>query len=358
MRIALQNIIHPATIELLRFQSRAKSKRLFAGLQNPRRQILAVIAVILGLIWISQAIFAILFRAAANPEKLAHWIPLGLLIYCVWHLVKTVTRNSVEPFDWTPAEIELVGAAPLTRTQLISYRMASIFSSAVAKALCFSLVMIPDLKIWATGFFGMLLGLIFVDLCRVSLELIFCGMSKKWRALSRTCVLAAVLGIVIWALTKCISGNQAASEIASPAALVFFKRLIGEILGLTSTPIGAWTLSPFRPFADVILANQLSWFVIGRATVSILIAGAMVLLVYVLDHWLTSRTQAKERMAFAASKHKDQYSRHRRLDTPPMPNPIHIPIRMGAPTCKWQRRLTLHLRLRPVHGKIVPCIDE
>ena len=186
MNLVPQTICHRSTIELLRYRSKAKIAKLFSAFRDPRRQLLSLVAVILGFVWLSQAIASMLLRQSADPENLKVWIPLALLTYSLWHVVKIVSKKPEEPFEWTPAENEYLRTAPITRTQLISYRLTSIFSAAVLKALCFSLVMIPDLKIWLFGFVGMLLGLVFVDLIRVTFELFFHGLSKTGQMICRT----------------------------------------------------------------------------------------------------------------------------------------------------------------------------
>jgi len=199
-----QSVCHRATIDLLRFRSKAKIARLLSAFRDPRRQLLSVVAVVLGVVWLSQAIVAMLFRQSADRSDLQLWIPLGLFVYSLWHIIKIVSRKPVEPFEWTPAEDEFLRAAPITRTQLVSYRLASIFSAAVLKALCFSLVMIPDLEIWLFGFIGMLLGLVFVDLFRVAFELFFHGLSKSAQMVCRIGVIGGLIAIVGWTLLGCL----------------------------------------------------------------------------------------------------------------------------------------------------------
>lgn len=73
---------------------------------------------------------------------------------------------------------EMLSAAPFSREQLVLYRLTSIVKAAVIKALCFALVMIPDLRIWPLGFVGMLLALIFLDLLRMAVEVLTWGVTR------------------------------------------------------------------------------------------------------------------------------------------------------------------------------------
>ena len=239
---------HSALQQLLRFQTTAKINRLFASFRNPRKKVLSIVAVLLGLMWLSQTTLGILFREAADPAKIALWLPLGLFTYSAWHLIKISTRKVVEPFEWTPAEKEFVIAAPVTRTQQITYRLTSVATAALAKAICFSVIMSPDIRVWYAGFFGMLLGLAFVDLVRVLFELFFYGLGKTVRRFCQLCVLASVGGCFLYAISNCLLAQTANSDLSSPGALLFFKNFIAEVTSLAQTQIGQCLIAPFAVF--------------------------------------------------------------------------------------------------------------
>lgn len=308
MNLVPQSVCHPATFELLGYRSKAKLSRLMSAFRDPRRQLLSAVAVVLGFIWLSQAIASMLFRQSADRSDLMLWIPLGLVVYSLWHIIKIVSRKPVEPFEWTPAEDEYVRAAPITRTQLISYRLTSIFSASVIKAACFSLVMIPDLKIWLCGFVGMLLGLIFVDLLRIAFELFFHGLSNSGRMICRVAVIGSLVGVVGWTLLGCLYSPTAAADIASPGSLLFFKRFVGDIFGLTSTTIGATLLFPFRAFSELILTDRLGLRTLGFAALGISMVGCVVGSIYQIDGWMLRRRRVRERQQYHRASTKQTAS--------------------------------------------------
>jgi len=298
VHVSPQSICHPATIELLSYRFKAKISRLLSSFRNPRRQVLSIVAVVLGFVWLSQAIASMLFRETANREDLALWIPLGLLAYSLWHVIKIVSKKPTEPFEWTRAEDEYLRAAPVSRTQLISYRLTSIFSASVLKALCFSVVMIPDLEIWLLGFLGMLLGLVFVDLFRVSFELFFRGNSKAGQMIWRFAVIGGLIGVVAWTLIQCLYSPTAATDIASPGALLFFKRFVVDLFGLASTTTGSILLFPFRAFSELMLTRQIGLRTLGFAGVSVSLVGGLVCSIYHIDRWMLARRKCREKRKY------------------------------------------------------------
>lgn len=296
----VHNIYHPATLQLLRFRGKAKLNSLASSFKSPRRKLISIVAIVLGFIWLSQAIASVMLRESAARADLIQWIPLGLLSYTIWHLIKTVSRSPVEPFEWTPAEDEYVRAAPVTRTQLISYRLTSIFSASLVKAVCFSVVMIPDLEIWALGLLGMFLGLVLVDLLRVCFELVFHGLTKTSQKICRFIVLGSAVSVGISVVSQCLLSEHAKSEIASPGALLFFKRIVGELFALAQTQIGMLLAMPFKPFSELILTQQFSFGAIGWMGASLLMVGGFAFTIYQLDRWMLRRTAMKEKSAYQA----------------------------------------------------------
>lgn len=294
MSLVPQHLIHPATFELLAFRNRATLQRIATAFQTPRRKWLSIIAVLLGLVWLSQAIATIFLRQAADPESLRSWIPAALLTYTAWHLIKTLTRQPSNPFEWTEAEQEWVCAAPLSRPQLISYRMVSIFKTSALKAFCFSIIMIPDLQIWPAGFLGMLLGLICVDLLRVCFELIAYSLSPLQKIIAKYGMLCLLFGLVFSAWLKCIYAPDAALKIASPGGLLFFQSLLQELTGYAHTPIGELLVFPFRTFSEIIVAPSVSGQLFARIVAATLLTLSLSGTVYGLDRLANLARQRQE----------------------------------------------------------------
>lgn len=285
-----------------------------------------------------------MLRQSADRSDLLAWIPTALLVYSLWHVIKIVSKKPVEPFEWTPAEDEYLRAAPITRTQLISYRLASILSAAVLKALCFSLVMIPDLKIWLLGFVGMLLGLIFVDLFRVTFELFFHGLSRTGQMACRILVIGSIVGVVGWTLLKCLYSPTAEAEIASPGSLLFFKNFVFSLIALAGTDFGQALRLPFRPFTELILTERLSFNTLVAALTGFSLVGGLASVIYFVDDWMLRRRRVGEKKDYqrglskrlqAASKQNRKYRR------------VGVPLRLkGFGSILWRQLLgAYHYRM-------------
>src|SRR5688572_31903853 len=119
-------ILHPATIQLLRLQSRGRCRRMWAGFCRPRRLVLSAIACVLAVVWLGNTAMAIWLREAASPETLRGLLSLGLVLYTGWHFTKAAFFRPESPFDWPSSERDLLFAMPLRPRDLMAYQLASV----------------------------------------------------------------------------------------------------------------------------------------------------------------------------------------------------------------------------------------
>ena len=182
-------MLHPALRQLLRSQTAAKWRRLRRAFSSRRRGVLAILAASLAVVWCGNVIMSVLLREPTSPERFARLVPTGLFVYAMWHVLKTAFKRPDDAIEWTSAEREFVCAAPFERHELIFYRLASILNATLAKAACFTLLMLPDLRQPLGGLVGMLLALIFLDLLRLIVEITAHGLGtttyRRFRARRR-----------------------------------------------------------------------------------------------------------------------------------------------------------------------------
>ncbi len=344
---------HPAVIRLLAHQSTARLARTVRGFRGSRRAVLSCIALLLAAAWGGQVILALLLREPADPNVLAAWMTTGLLGYTLWHVLKTACRTPVEPFEWTPAEREWLVAGPLRRYDMIVYRFLSIATAAAAKAACFSLVMLPDVTVWAAGFAGMFLALLFVDLTRIGTEISAYGMSRATFTRCRWLVLALTAGCVFWALGRAWPLPASATESRLPPALGIGLHLSRTFLQLRTSWIGGFAETPFAVFPRVILTPSVSLALVADLLLAACMVVMMAGLLLDLDRRMLRRRAGAERKNF------------RRLQKASLPaaacefrqTPPRVPRRMcGMGSLAWRQAIGVyHYRMQVFASLIVPA---
>lgn len=266
--------LDPALAQLLQFQGVSKLKRLARGFSTPRRAALSALALLLAAIWLGNAALSIIYRDPYHKESLHYWLPLVPLIYATWQLLKASWQRPEEPLEWTPAERELLCGGPFDRHSLIVYRIAVILSATLLKATCATLLLLPDLVVSWAGFVGIFLGLAFVDLLRVCIDMTAGGVSARTYRWLRAAVLFAsaafLVGGLAFALARPAEGAPTTGIAASVAWLLHFLRGLGDLL---ETPVGALLLAPFQVYSRVIAADAVTpalfgWLALGTGMVA------------------------------------------------------------------------------------------
>lgn len=340
--IGMDSVLNPGLRQLIRFQTTAKCRRMLRGFSSPRRLCWSVVATVLAMLWLSNAAMSILFRRSADIERFQSWIPLGLLVYASWHVIKVVCHRPEEPIEWTSAERELLCGGPYRRSELILYRLASITNAALIKAVCFTLLMLPDLTLFGTGFVGTFLALLFLDLLRMALEITAHGMSPAVYVRVRWTVVAIVTGIVVSSFIIALSTPVTWQLGPASLSLGLIMHLFRSAASLVETPVGLLAKAPFEVFSQLITATEYSlatfgWFVLA----STMVLGGLLAIVS-LDRHYHLATQQRERTSYPETGGQDPHSTITPAETVRL---THISWLAGAGPIAW-RQLMGALRYR------------
>lgn len=246
--------IHPALWRLLRFQALGKLRKLRANFSSPRRQVLSLLAVLLAMVWLGNAVAGMLLRDAYDPAIFQRWMSRGLLLYFCWHLIHVAYSRPESALEWSPAEQILLCGGPFSRRELFTYRLLGIFSATLPKAAIVTFVFWPDLPMIWSGFLGVLLGLVFLEYLRVILQTLASGMSARQYLAFRVAVFAAVIAVVGSGFGHAVS----LMELDGKNHWLFLREWALAMGAINDSPTGQLLEAPFRLFAGVIIAGAVN----------------------------------------------------------------------------------------------------
>ncbi len=246
--------IHPALWQLLRFQAIGKVRKLKASFASPRRQLLSILAVVMAVVWLGNAVAGLLLRDAYEPVAFARWMSWGLLLYFYWHLIHVAYARPEAALEWSPAEQTLLCGGPFSRRELFTYHLMVIFSATLPKASLVAFVFWPDLPMVFAGFCGLLLGLVFLEYLRLILKTLACAMSPRQYLLFRSVIFIVLVAVVGTGLTHALS----VIKLNGHNHWEFLAEWGSVISAINQTWIGQLIEAPFHVFADVITAKQIS----------------------------------------------------------------------------------------------------
>lgn len=278
-------LIHPALPLLLRLQFIGRVGRACRGLLARRKWLVSAVGVTLAFLWLANAAASVIFREPYPQDVFRGMLSLAMVGYFLWHVLRIAAKRPEHPIDWTPAERHFLLAGPFSRRDLLCYRIAVVLAVTAVKALCVSLLFLPELRLWWAGLLGAFLGLFFVEVLRLLLEFTACGLSRSayMKARGVVVLLAGFAGLTVIART-----TTASESIEEPVALWGLLRSLGsELAGLRETSVGIALESPFTVFARITSARDVSlelagWIAAGLAL--LLAAGWLLFRIDALFH--------------------------------------------------------------------------
>ncbi len=258
----ITTVFHPATIQLLRLQSRGRRRRMWGRFCQPRRLVLSAVACVLAVVCLGNAAMTIWLREAASSTTLRTLLSLGLVLYAGWHFAKAAFFRPESPFDWMPAEREILVAMPLRARDLVAYQLASVTLTTILKAGLFTLLLLPDLRCVPLGLLGVLLAMMTLELLRMAIEIATWGMGRTAFLAYRTAVVACLVagGFAVGAVI--VREDAFGGRLNVGEGLL--QRLLDILVQLNDSAFGYAAL-PFRPFTDLILADQMTAAKLGLA---------------------------------------------------------------------------------------------
>ena len=281
---------HPATLELLRLQSRGRRRRLWQRLRQKRRLALSLVAATLAVVWLGNAAMTVWLRESASPDTLRSLLSWGFVLYATWHLAKAAFFRPEHPFEWSDAERETLSTVPLRPRDLVGYQLASVTVTTVVKAALFTLLLLPDLRSVPVAVVGVLLAMLYLELLRMAVDVVAWGLPRRVYLAYRTVVVAGLVagGLAIgWTIARS-DAFRGRIELGDGV----LDRFLTILTSLDSTTIGYAAL-PFRPLVDLIAADSITAanlsLAAGASALLVLLAVGVVAIYGVVARWVVER---------------------------------------------------------------------
>lgn len=265
-------VFHPAIVQLLRLQSRGRRRRMWGRFCQMRRLVLSAVACVLAVVWLGNAAMTIWLRETASPQTLRALLSLGCVLYAGWHFAKAAFFRPENPFEWTPAERELLVAMPLRSRDLVAYQLASVTVTTFLKAGLFTVLLLPDLRSVPMGLIGLLLAMMVLEMLRMAIDIATWGMGGSAFRAYRAAVVAGLVtaGFAVGAVI--VREGALGGPIHAGEGL---RQRLLETLVLLNHSVFCYAALPFQPFIDLILADRVTVANAGLAAAALGIVTAL-----------------------------------------------------------------------------------
>jgi ABC-2 type transport system permease protein len=249
---------------------RARYRRILRGLATVKGFLLmllglAFIALIIIGPWASRYLPS--YPRGPASEPLQRYGPAGLLAFASLFLFASTKHRGVY---FSPAEVDFLFQAPLSRRELIAYRLATnlvhtAFSSLFVGAMLFNYLR----SYWQTAA-GLFLTFAFLNLLQTAASLLAGTLEERVVARGRRFIALVLVFFALLIFSATTAAIRGGAE---------FRDALREIVG---SPAAGWALLPFKVFSETLSAPDLARF-LPWAAGAVLVDLALLALVLRLD---------------------------------------------------------------------------
>ena len=339
--------MNPGLTYLLRKRAVGKARQLRRRMRGPKGLLIGGFAALLVLGFVTPQIVARL-SAQATPlppgyaDMLRLWGPPGLFLFGL------AGALSARGLYFTPAEIDLLFAAPVSRRQLLLYSVLARLGLAALSAAWAAIVMSRQATHWYGALAGVFLGIAFLQLAGQAAGLVFANVSERLAKPLRRVVTIGFLTVIGAVLLVGGALVPRAAEVIEAARAV-----------ASSPPVRIVTALA-RPMIEVFVAADVTSFLawLGAA---VLVLGTIVLVMTRLDvAYLeaslatSARVQAKlRRLRTGGAGRASETAATRSIPPRRLPMPARL---AGVGPIAWRQLVAMSRDVRALVTSIVIAV--
>ncbi|MFT7669761.1 MAG: ABC-type multidrug transport system fused ATPase/permease subunit [Planctomycetota bacterium] len=246
---------------------RGSARRQLRKLKSPSGCLFGLVGAGLGIAWIASMLAwkNVSPAAATSPEIVRNWTQVAMGIFALLTIVSAVSVRGV----YLPKQdIERLFAAPVSRSDLVRYRMIVDLARSLFGALMLGLLTFQRMPNPVFGFLGAMTAIMTLGIVRQGLSLLLGGAESRLGNLLRRRSLTSlrvILGLLVWLLVMAvIFGGRITDPLLGNLSLEFS----GE--DLFKNPVLQALLLPMRPWAEMMAATTVTEFLAWGAACMVL----------------------------------------------------------------------------------------
>jgi Putative ABC exporter len=290
--------------------------------------LLAILGGTFFILWMLSVAVANSTRGGIEPSAVLRSGPSVLLIYCFMNVMLSSADRGIY---FTPAEINFLFPAPMTRRSLLAYKIVASLIVGLPSSLILSAISYGFSNSFLTAFTGMMLIVLFMQLFTMAINLIAVTLGAALYTRARRLLLGAailVAAVIVWE----VGGNPLNGKLLDWLQMADQSR-IWQTITLPLT----WFFETFRAkhiWPDLVL----------YASLSLMVNGVLLGIVFALD------AQYMEAAAFASARVYARLQRIRIGTGGPAPSSkfrfaLPLPPSLGGVGTLCWRQITTSVRM-------------
>src|SRR3954471_474367 len=147
-----------ALLKLIFLHFKAFLRGSVRGMGTVRGAVFLALGICVMALWLGSTFFGAFLQPRTDPGKTRELFPIWLLAACVLNLATSAGERAIA---FTPPGVDFLFPGPVTRRQLLAYKLLKSSVGAIVTATIFSFVFLRYVPSWRAGWLGIFLSLLF-----------------------------------------------------------------------------------------------------------------------------------------------------------------------------------------------------
>lgn len=296
--------VHHRLFELTGQRAKFRFRRLLRRLRSPRRMIATTLAIVFFAAYILNGIYILSAREPADPARLSLWLSGGMVIYAMYHWVRCVWTQKVADLEFTSAEKNWLGGAPVQRSSLAMYHVTNVMFASLMKAFLLAVVLMFDVNHIELLILGVFASLVLLETIRLIIQ----RWSSSLNASRMFAMRIAATAIVIAVGLQLIARVLAATPSGSPPWL-YIVGGFGALGQTASCDVIQWLSFPWVASSRLAVAESYSAMTFLYLVLALIVTPLAIFFLVSVDHWAGERRLKRDRQRFADGNYGRDASR-------------------------------------------------
>jgi hypothetical protein len=241
---------HQTLLQLAMDRGCFRIRRTVQRMLSPKRLIPTAIVIVYAMLYLFYGLAILMSRPPASPERIQLWLSGGMVLYAIYHAVKSAWSSDDRPLSQAPAETLWLGGAPIRRSSIVVHQITDLAMASLLKTVLLCTVLAVDVQSTLRLGLGVFAALLLLEITRLIIARFVSSLNPHKRSLVRWAVTLLAAAIVAQIIARVAAAVPTGSS--TPTYIVETFRAVGKT---ASSGAVQWLAMPWSFASNVAVSS-------------------------------------------------------------------------------------------------------
>lgn len=241
---------HRTLLRLAMDRSCFRIQRTVQRMLSPKRLIPTAIVIVYGMLYLFYGLAILMSRPPASPDRIQLWLSGGMVLYAIYHAVKSAWSSDEQTSIQSPAETLWLGGAPIRRSSIVVHQITDIALASLLKTILLCTVLAVDVQSTLRLAIGVFAALLLLEISRLIIGRFISSLHASRRGLFRWAITFVAAALAAQILARVVAAVPMGSS--TPTYVVETFRAMGQT---ASSDAVQWLAMPWSFASNVAVAD-------------------------------------------------------------------------------------------------------